>query len=104
MREDNTRGRQLVVASLEYRYHSPISIFFDTYIKARYDLGSIWATAEQIRLKDLRHGVGLTLAFDTPIGPAEFSAGRSFFFRKELLDNPVSLGPLLLYFRIGYNL
>lgn len=104
LREDNARGRQLVVASLEYRYHSPISIFFDTYIKARYDLGSIWTTAEQIRLKDLRHGIGLTLAFDTPIGPAEFSAGRSFFFRKEILDNPISLGPLLLYFRIGHNL
>lgn len=103
LREDNARGRQLFVGSLEYRYHSPVSIFFDTYIKIRYDLGSIWATAEQIRLKDFRHGIGLTLAFDTPIGPAEFSAGQSFFFRKEILDNPVSLGPLLLYFRIGHR-
>ena len=104
LREYNARGRQLFVASLEYRYQSPISIFFDTYLKVRYDFGSIWAAAEQIRLKDLRHGIGLTLAFDTPIGPAEFSAGQSFFFRKELLDNPVSLGPLLLYFRIGTTL
>ncbi|MBI4429235.1 MAG: BamA/TamA family outer membrane protein [Ignavibacteriales bacterium] len=102
LREDNARGRQMVVASLEYTYQSPFSLFFDTYLKARYDLGAVWATPEQIRLVDFLHGIGVGVAFDTPIGPAEFSVGRSFFFRKELLDNPVSLGPFVAYFSIGY--
>ncbi len=101
LREDNARGRQLLVVSLEYRYASPVNIFFDTYLKARYDFGSIWAKTEQIRLKNLRHGIGLSLALDTPIGPAEFAVGRSFYLRKELLDTPLSVGPTVLYFSIG---
>ena len=104
LREDNARGRQMVVASLEYRYESPVSIFFDTYLTARYDFGSIWSGAEEIRLGDLLHGIGLGIAFDTPVGPAEFSVGRGFFFRKDLLNNPVSFGPVVGYFRIGYAL
>ncbi|MBI3585827.1 MAG: BamA/TamA family outer membrane protein [Ignavibacteriales bacterium] len=103
LREDNSRGRQLFVVSLEYRYESPLKIFFDTYLKARYDFGSIWELPRQIRLEDLRHGIGVGLAFDTPIGPAEFSVGRSFFIRNDLFNNPLSFGPVLGYFSIGYE-
>lgn len=104
LREDNSRGRQLFVASLEYRYRSPFNIFFDTYVAFRYDLGSIWEVPEQIRVRDLRHGIGISIALDTPLGPAEFAVGRSFYFRKELLDRPLSVGPLIAYFTIGYSL
>jgi outer membrane protein assembly factor BamA len=102
LREDNSRGRQLMVASLEYRYRLPVKVFFDTYLSVRYDLGSIWTAPSDVRLVDLRHGIGAALAFDTPIGPVEFSLGESFFFRKDLLNNPISVGPLLGYFSIGY--
>jgi NTE family protein len=102
LREDNSRGRQLMVASLEYRYHLPFKVFFDTHVSIRYDLGSIWTAPSEVRLVDLRHGIGASLALDSPIGPVEFSLGQSFFFRKELLNNPISLGPLLGYFSIGY--
>ena len=102
LREDNNRGRQLLLASLEYRYHSPVKVFFDTYLSVRYDLGSLWTTPSEVRLVDLRHGIGGALALDTPIGPVEFALGQSFFFRKDLLNNPISLGPLLGYFGIGY--
>ena len=102
LREDNSLGRQLMVASLECRYHLPVKLFFDTYLSVRYDLGSIWTTPSEVRLVDLRHGIGASLALDTPIGPVEFSLGESFFFRKELLSNPISVGPLLGYFSIGY--
>jgi NTE family protein len=101
-REDNSRGTQLLLLSLEYRYSLPIRILFDTYFKLRYDLGHIWEKAEQIRLKDMRHAVGIGLGFDTPIGPADFSIGRAFFIRKDLLHNPLSFGPVVAYFRIGY--
>lgn len=76
-------------------------IFFDTYLKARYDLGSTWEEQEQIKFKDLRHGIGGAISFDTPIGPAEFAVGRSFLIKK---DQPgvVSWGDVLFYFSIGY--
>ena len=101
-REDNARGKQLMVASLEYQYKLPFSIFFDTYFKARYDLGAVWAKTEEMRLEDFKHGLGITLGLDTPIGPADFSLGRSFYLRTDLLHHPVSFGPFVLYFSIGY--
>ncbi len=102
MREDEFRGRQLFLASLEYRYNLPVDLFFDTYLMLRYDLGSIWAVQEAIRFKDLRHGIGVTISLDSPIGPADFAVGRSFLFKKNLPDNPINWGEIIFYFSIGY--
>ncbi len=102
LRENEFRGRQIFLVSLEYRYKIPFLIFFDTYIMLRYDLGSIWNVQEQIRFKDLRHGIGGMLSFDTPVGPADFSIGRSFLLLKNLPKNPISWGELQFYFSIGY--
>jgi NTE family protein len=102
MREDEFRGRQILASSFEYRLFLPVKIFFPTYFLLRYDLGNTWPAREQIRFKDLRHGVGGTFSFDTPIGPADFSVGRSFLFVKNLPGNPISLGPVYFYFSIGY--
>ena len=81
----------------------PFSLFFDTYAKIRYDLGSIWSEKEQIRFKDLKHGIGASLALDTPIGPAEFSVGQSFYFKNTLANNTIVTGTPYFYFSIGYN-
>lgn len=101
-REDDSRGRQLFIAGLEYQYKLPVSFFFDTYLKARYDIGSIWTKTEEMRLMDFKHGVGITLGLDTPIGPAEFSISRAFFVNQLFSDHPVSFGPFIAYFSIGY--
>jgi NTE family protein len=103
MRENEFRGRQIFLTSLMYRYKLPFQIFFDTYIKLRYDLGTTWQEESQIRFKDLKHGVGGILSFDTPIGPAEFAVGRSFLLNKDLPENPVSWGDVFFYFSIGYR-
>ncbi|MGB9665152.1 MAG: patatin-like phospholipase family protein [Ignavibacteria bacterium] len=104
LREDDQIGRQIFGTSLEYQFYLPIKIFFDTYLKIRYDLGGIWKNAASIKFDELRHGIGFTIAFDTPIGPADFSVGRSFYFRNDLLKKPLSLGPYQFYFSIGYPL
>ncbi len=102
MRENEFRGRQIFLASLEYRYMVPFKIFFDTYFKVRYDLGYVWPEQQEIRFKDLRHGIGAELSFDTPIGPADFAVGKSFLFVKNLPENPLSFGDTFFYFTIGY--
>ncbi len=102
-RDYEYRGRQIFISSLEYRYMLPFKLFFDTYLRGRYDLGSIWSQKEEIRLKDLRHGLGIILSLDTPIGPADFSIGKSFLIKNKLKDNIISWGPLYFYFSIGYN-
>jgi len=104
MFEDELRGRQVLTASLEYRYMLPVRLFFDTYVSARYDLGQMWENADDIRFKDLRHGLGLSVSFDTPIGKASFSGGRSFIINKGLKNDSFMFGPYTFYFSIGYEL
>jgi NTE family protein len=104
LNEDEFRGRQIFISSLEYRFKLPFKIFFDSFFKFRYDLGSAWEVQDQIRFNDLKHGVGTTLSFDTPVGPADFSAGRSFIFIKHTGDNYISWGDVKFYFSIGYQL
>lgn len=102
MRDNEFRGRQIFLGSFEYSVLLPFQIFFDTYLKFRYDLGSTWEVQEQIRFKDLRHGLGGSISFNTPMGPADFSIGRSFIFKKNLPESPISWGDVLFYFSIGY--
>ncbi|MCU7497355.1 MAG: BamA/TamA family outer membrane protein [Ignavibacteria bacterium] len=102
LRDNEFRGRQIFLASLEYRALLPVKLFFDTYVKLRYDMGGIWQHREQIRFVDFMHGAGTSLSFDTPLGPADFSVGRSFLFERNLPKNPLRLGPVYFYFTIGY--
>jgi NTE family protein len=102
-REDDRRGRELLLMNLEYRYFLPFKVLFETYLRVRYDLGTISEIPEEIKFSTLRHGLGLELAFDTPIGQAAVGAGKSFYFNKDLPGNPVQQGPLLWYFVIGYQ-
>jgi NTE family protein len=104
LREDELRGRQLFLTSLEYRYLLPIKVYFDTYIGIRYDLGGTWSKPSEIRLSDLEHGAGLNVGFDTPLGPANFSLGRSFTFNRATAPNLINWGPIVAYFSFGYRL
>jgi len=100
--EHEYRGRQIFLASLMYQYKFPIKIFFDTYLWFRYDLGSTWVVQEEIRFKDLKHGIGGTLSFDTPVGPMDFSVGRSFIISEGLKEGSFVWGDVLFYFSIGH--
>lgn len=104
MLEDEMRGRQILLASLEYRYKLPFQLFFDTYLSARYDLGRTWENTKDIRFKDLQHGIGIAAQFDTPIGKASFSTGRMFIISKGPSERGLVWGPYTFYFSIGYNL
>jgi len=102
-RENEFTGRQLFNGSLEVRYLLPIKVYCDTYLGLRYDLGRTWESAKAIQFADLRHGMGITLGIDTPIGPADFGFGKSFIFQSDI-DYPISFGPTYIYFSIGVGL
>ena len=102
MRDYEVRGRQIILTSLKYRYKLPFKIFFDSFISFRYDLGNIWEGYKKVKFKDLKHGIGWALAIDTPVGPAKFSMGRSFFFKNTFSKNIIVRSPFEFYFSIGY--
>jgi NTE family protein len=104
LRENEYRGRQILIGSLEYRWLLPIKIFFDTYFSIRGDMGSVWEKATDLKIKDLQYGVGSSISLATPVGPAVFSIGNCFKFIRDLPNNPISFGPIFFYFTIGYDL
>jgi NTE family protein len=104
LREDDRRGRQLLLLNLEYRYFLPFRVLFDSYVRVRYDLGTISAVPEEIKFTTLSHGLGAEFALDTPVGQATFGFGKSFYFKSDLPGNPVQQGPFIFYFMIGYQL
>ncbi len=101
MRENEFNGRQIAVGSLEFRYRLPVDILFDSYLSLRYDLGRTWANPELVRIEDLRHGAGIMLGLDTPIGPADFAVGKSFYFLRNNPSTPLRWGPTVIAFSIG---
>jgi NTE family protein len=103
MVEDEIRGRQILTASLEYIYKLPFKLFFDSYFSLRYDLGNVWENADDIRFKDLRHGIGFSLGFNTPIGKSSFSIGKAFLIKKGLKRDSFIWGPYTYYFSIGID-
>ena len=104
LREDDRRGRQMILANLELRYQLPLRWAFDSYLRARYDFGTISSVPEEIKFSSLLHGVGLELAMSTPIGPAVLGMGKAFYVSPNLPDQPLQQGPFMAYFMIGYQL
>lgn len=102
--EDDRRGRQILLVNLQYRYRLPVRILFESYLGFRFDMGSISAVQEDIKFATLRYGIGAELSLDTPVGPAIFALGKSFYFGRNLPENPLQLGPFMAYFMIGYQL
>lgn len=70
-RSDQLSGDKLILISNEVRARLPLHF----YLLVRYDAGEVFMSADQIKLKSLRNGLGIALAVATPIGPFEVGYG-----------------------------
>lgn len=70
-RTDQLAGDKFLLINQELRLKLPLHAF----LFARYDVGEVYNSADQIKLRNLRHGYGFSIALDTPIGPFEFGYG-----------------------------
>ena len=104
LRDDDSYGRQLFLVNMEYRFWFPFRIIFETYLKARYDLGTISLIPEELKINSFRHGFGAEICLDTPLGEASFGAGKSFYLKPGTSNSSMSFGPVLFYFSVGPNL
>ncbi|UCE25137.1 MAG: BamA/TamA family outer membrane protein [Candidatus Zixiibacteriota bacterium] len=64
-------GDKMFIFSNEIRVKLPLLL----YLTFRHDMGEVYVSSDQIKLRNLRHGVGLALSLDSPIGPFEFGYG-----------------------------
>jgi NTE family protein len=73
LRYEGINGDKCILLNQELRYR----IIPRVYVTARFDAGNVYDRLDQLKLTGLRHGVGLALALDTPIGPIEFAYGHA---------------------------
>ncbi|MFH1687785.1 MAG: patatin-like phospholipase family protein [bacterium] len=73
LRQLQWSGDKVLRASQELRFKLPYRL----YLTGRYDVGAVFSKTEDIKLSRLRHGGGLFLALDTPIGPIEVGFGAA---------------------------
>jgi len=77
LRENEKIGRHVIVASLEYRYLFPFGFPIKAYWSVRYDIGATWKNQLDIKIKDFIHGLGTSIALETPLGPIALAIGKS---------------------------
>lgn len=68
---EELRGDKMFLGNLGLRFR----FFHRLYWTLRYDMGNVWSKLESIKLKELKHAFGSSLALDTPLGPLEFAYG-----------------------------
>ncbi len=82
-RTNELSGDKFLLFNQELRIKLPLNF----YLHGRWDIGEVYTTTEEIKIRNLRHGFGTALAFGSPIGPIElgFGGGDSpkdrFYFR-----------------------
>jgi NTE family protein len=91
LREQELVGRHFVMMSLEYRYRFPTKFLFDTYFSPRIDFGAVWRDKNDVNYKKFFRGMGIALAWDTPLGPMFIAVGKAQRFSNRL------------YFSLGYR-
>ncbi len=58
---------------MEFRFALP----YKFYITGRYDIGQMYNNRKDITLRNLRHGYGASVSYDSPIGPIDFGYGKA---------------------------
>ncbi len=66
-------GDKVFVFNQEFR----VTLVNRLYLLAKWDLGDVWESSAQIRLKRLRQGWGGSVAYSSPIGPMEIGYGAT---------------------------
>jgi len=91
---EELKGDKMFLGSLGLRFR----FFRRLYWTLRYDTGEVWTKLESIKLKKLKHGLGSSLALDTPFGPLEFAYGVATDSQKPDLRNWDKF-----YFKLGFD-
>lgn len=99
-------GNNIASAALDLRYRPPYDIIFPTSLVLHYNTGNAWERREQIALGRLIHGLGTSIIWETPLGPAQFTISKAFAFLEEAEDQETSslrFSDTALYFSLGHE-
>jgi len=68
-------GKRFISVNSEIRYRFPVKN--EVYLFFRYDVAGVWNTYSKIEGKDFLHGLGISLAAASPLGPLFIGFGKA---------------------------
>jgi NTE family protein len=106
LRENDLPCNNMAAAGIHLRYKPSFAILFPVSLLLHYNAGNVWETLEDISLTHLIHGIGTSMIWETPIGPARFTVSKAFPFDEEAHNTgytSLRFSDTIFYFSIGHN-
>ncbi|QEQ57806.1 BamA/TamA family outer membrane protein [Chlorobium phaeovibrioides] len=106
LKENALPGNNIASAGLQFQYRPPFDIIFPAALRFNYNAGNAWENRDEIALARLIHGIGTSLVWETPIGPARFTAAKAFSFLREADEQESStlrFADTVFYFSLGHD-
>jgi len=83
LRTDQLTGAKMVLGNIELRFKLPYRL----YLSGFYDFGEVYKSIDQIKFQNLRFGYGVSLAYDSPLGPIDIGYGKTVSQKNRLYIN-----------------
>ncbi len=106
LKENDLIGRNMGALGANFRYSPPFDLIFPSSFLLYYNAGNVWQNRDDMSLDDIIHGIGAGLNWETPLGPAWFSAGKAFTVNDEDRENgrsAIRFSETVLYFSLGHE-
>ncbi len=105
LKENDLIGRNMVVFGSSLRYHPGIDIIFPSTFQLYYNMGQAWETNREFSFSSMIHGLGAGLSWKTPVGPANFTAGKAFTLNGagKHEDGSLRFAESVFYFSLGHE-
>ncbi len=80
---DQLTGAKMILGNMELRFKLPYRL----YLSGSYDFGEVYKSIDQIKFQNLRLGYGVSLAYDSPLGPIDIAYGKTVSQNDQLYIN-----------------
>lgn len=106
LKENDRIGRNIAALGANFRYSPPFDLIFPSSFLLYYNAGNVWQNRADMSLGNVIHGFGAGVNWDTPLGPASFTAGKAFTFDSETNNDDnssVRFAETVFYFNFGHE-
>jgi NTE family protein len=106
LKENELPCNNMAAAGIHLRYKPSFAILFPASLILHYNVGNVWEELEDISSTRLIHGIGSSMIWETPVGPARFTISTTFPFLEEVHNTEFTSlrhSDTVFYFSIGHN-
>ena len=105
LKENDLIGNNISVAGAQLRHKPAVQIIFPTSFVFAYTIGNVWASRREMSISELVQGVSAGMVWETPLGPAQLTAAKSFAFETEDVHHraDIDFSKMVFYFSLGHD-